>query len=112
MLQCRAMLLHTGLKVKRKAFPSVASRFADVSPEAVHIVLECISCGDYKSSYSPEEKRVLTLMNEVRAVTSHVAASSSSKSGMRNEIRGLMFEKGMPSFYITINPVDVFNPVV
>ncbi|PBK80061.1 hypothetical protein ARMGADRAFT_865396, partial [Armillaria gallica] len=58
------------------------------------------------------EKRVLTLMNEVRAVTSHVAALSSSKVGMRNKIRGLMFDQGMPSFYITINPADVFNPVV
>jgi hypothetical protein len=23
-----------------------------------------------------------------------------------------MFEKGLPSFYITINPADVFNPIV
>lgn len=31
---------------------------------------------------------------------------------MRNEIRGLMVEKGLPSFYITINPADVYNPIV
>ncbi|KAK0435105.1 uncharacterized protein EV420DRAFT_1281993, partial [Desarmillaria tabescens] len=112
MLQRRSMLLHTGLKVKHKTFPSVASHFATVSPEAIHVVIERISRGDYKTPYSEEEKWALSLMNEVRAVTSHVAASSSSKVGMRNEIRGLMFEKGMPSFYITINPADVFNPVV
>lgn len=106
------MLLHTGLTVKRKSFPSVASRFASVSENAIHIVQERMSRRDYKTAYSEEEKRVLTLMNEVRAVTSHIAASSSSKLGMCNEIRGLMFDKGMPSFYITINPADVFNPVV
>jgi len=31
---------------------------------------------------------------------------------MRNEIRGLMIDKGLPSFFITINPADVYNPVV
>lgn len=31
---------------------------------------------------------------------------------MRNEICALMMEKGLPSFYITINPADVYNPLV
>ena len=31
---------------------------------------------------------------------------------MQNEIHGLMMEKGLPSFYVTINPADVFNPLV
>ncbi|KAF7372226.1 ATP-dependent DNA helicase [Mycena venus] len=31
---------------------------------------------------------------------------------MRNQIRGLMIEKGLPSFYLTINPADVYNPLV
>ncbi|KAG1839100.1 hypothetical protein DFJ58DRAFT_637331, partial [Suillus subalutaceus] len=29
-----------------------------------------------------------------------------------NQIRGLMFDKGLPNFYITINPADVYNPIV
>lgn len=31
---------------------------------------------------------------------------------MRNQIRGLMIEKGLPSFYITINLADVHNLIV
>ena len=31
---------------------------------------------------------------------------------MQNEIHGLMFDCGLPSFYITINPADVYNPIV
>src|ERR1700721_2865573 len=31
---------------------------------------------------------------------------------MRNEIRGLMMKQGLPSFYVTINPADVYNPLV
>jgi hypothetical protein len=31
---------------------------------------------------------------------------------MRNEIRALILDKGLPTFYITINPADVYNPLV
>ncbi|KAK0435008.1 uncharacterized protein EV420DRAFT_1623673 [Desarmillaria tabescens] len=105
MLQRREMLLHTSLKVKRKSFTSVARSFATVSPEALHI-------GDYTTANNPEEKEALTLMKEVKAVTATVPASGASHTVMRNEIRGLMIDQGSPSFYVTINPTDIYNPVV
>ncbi|KAK0452803.1 uncharacterized protein EV420DRAFT_1223566, partial [Desarmillaria tabescens] len=111
-LQCRELLLRTGLKVKRQSFASVATRFAKVSPEAVHVVSERVSRGDYQTANSAEEHQVLKLMSEVRAVSSHVTGSASSKTVMRNEIRGLMIDQGLPSFYITINPADTFNPLI
>jgi hypothetical protein len=48
----------------------------------------------------------------VNGVAASVPGSSAARVAMRNEIRGLMIEKGLPSFYITINPADVFNPIV
>jgi hypothetical protein len=51
-------------------------------------------------------------MKQVNIVTSNVPGTSASRVTMRNEIRGLMIEKGMPSFFITINPADVYNPIV
>ena len=50
-------------------------------------------------------------MKQVNAVTSNVPATS-SRVAMRNEIHALMMEKGLPSFFITINPADVYNPLV
>jgi hypothetical protein len=55
---------------------------------------------------------VLNLLKQVNAVASNVPGSSAARVAMRNEIRGLMIEKGLPSFYVTINPADVYNPVV
>ncbi|KIM73534.1 hypothetical protein PILCRDRAFT_81038, partial [Piloderma croceum F 1598] len=52
------------------------------------------------------------LMKQVKLVTAHVPGSSTSRTIMHNKIRGLMMDRGLPSFYITINPADVFNPVV
>jgi hypothetical protein len=51
-------------------------------------------------------------MKEVHIITSTVPGSSSSKVKMRNEIHGMMMELGLPSFFITVNPADIYNPVV
>jgi hypothetical protein len=106
MLQRRTLLQHTSYKVKRENFDSVAAQFG-VSASAIHTVSERISKGDFQTSNSEEESRVLALMKQVNLISSHVQGSPQSKLIMRNEIRGLMIEKGLPSFYITINPADV-----
>lgn len=111
-LQRRAVLLHTSLKVKRRDFSQVASGFADVSEEAIHKVTERVARGDTTTTENEDEARVLKLMRQVKMVTSHVPGSSASRVAMRNQMRGLMMSKGLPSFYLTINPADVFNPLV
>lgn len=111
-LQRRAVLLHTSLKVKRRDFPTIASGFATVSHEAVHNVTERIARGDTTTADNEDEAKVLKLMRQVKMVTSHVPGSSASRIAMRNQMRGLMMSKGLPSFYLTINPADVFNPLV
>jgi hypothetical protein len=111
-LQRREILLHTSLKVKRKKFTSVAHSLASVSAESVHIVSERVGRGDWKTYHSQEEKQVLNLMKEVNVLTSHVPGSAAARVAMRNEIRALMMEKGLPSFYVTINPADIYNPLV
>jgi len=54
----------------------------------------------------------LRLMKEVNIINSHVPRSSATQLNMRNEICALILDKGLPTFYITINPVDVYNPLV
>ncbi|PBK91222.1 hypothetical protein ARMGADRAFT_1046783 [Armillaria gallica] len=98
------MLLHTSLKVKRADFWDVASRFANVT--------EQVGNGDFITADNDDEHQALELMHGVRAVTANMAGSSSLHSVMRNEIRGLTIDKGLPSFYITINLADVYNPIV
>ncbi|PBK83780.1 hypothetical protein ARMGADRAFT_864572, partial [Armillaria gallica] len=111
-LQHWSMLLHTSLKVKRSNFASVANRFARVSSDAIHIVAEHVSRGDHTTCNNKDERQALALMKEVRVVTTNVARSSSSCTVMCNEIHGLMMDQGLPSFYLTINSADVYNPVV
>lgn len=111
-IQRREALLRTKLKVDSSEFERVAADLANIPLEAVHAVTERVSRGDTVTATNENEQRVLRLMKEVRAVTSTVPGSAQSRVEMRNEIRGLMMTHGMPSFYITINPADVFNPLV
>ncbi|KIL63479.1 hypothetical protein M378DRAFT_42563, partial [Amanita muscaria Koide BX008] len=52
------------------------------------------------------------LMQEVRVINKHVSGSSAARIEMRNQIRAMITHFGMPIFFITINPADVYNPVV
>ncbi|KAG1850152.1 hypothetical protein F4604DRAFT_1502605, partial [Suillus subluteus] len=111
-LQQRTSLLHTSLKVKRTSFATVSDSFASVSSSAVRTVAERVGKGDFSTAYTPEEEKVHWLLNEVNGVTSHIPGSGSARAMMWNQIRGLMFDKGLPNFYITINPADVYNPIM
>ncbi|KAF8067829.1 hypothetical protein FPV67DRAFT_1416073, partial [Lyophyllum atratum] len=112
MLQRRSYLLHTHLKVKRSSFSNIAHTFQQISSESLHTLVERFARGDNTTAFSEQEHRVLKLMKEVNIITSHVAGSSASRMIMRNEIRALTTSLGMPSFYITINPADIYNPIV
>ena len=106
------MLLRVGLKAKRQNFISLAKQFAEVSSEAIHTVTERVANGDKLTANMAEERRVLELMKQVNAVSSYVQGSSASKAVQRSELKALMIDQGLPSFYLTINPSDVHNPIV
>ena len=110
-LQRREALLRTSLKTRKDNFAAFAEQFATLSPETIHLMSERVSRGDYTAK-SQEERNVLKLMREVNAVTSYVPGSPTSKVAMRNEIKALIVDQGLPHFYITINPADVYNPIV
>lgn len=111
-LQRRQVLLHTFLKVKAADFDRLAEEYSNISADTIATVTERLAKGNAKTCNSPEEKRILDLMKEVNVITSHVFGSAASKVDMRNEIRGLMLQFGLPSFYITINLADVYNPLM
>lgn len=112
MLQRRQMLLRTKLKVDTQRFDAVADSITKLSISAIERVTDRLSRGEAERTDDPEERRVTDLMKEVKAITSHVPGSAASRVTMRNEIRGLMMTCGMPNYFVTINPADVYNPLV
>lgn len=111
-IQRRRFLLHTKIRVETRSFRSISRELASLSFDAIHAVTERVARGDSVTAVSEEEKRVLKLMKQVKLVTSRVPGSSSARVALRNEIRALAISKGIPSFFVTINPADVYNPLV
>ena len=111
-LQRRTALLHTSLKVKCQSFGQTAEDFSRITSGTIHTVTEWVASGNHSMTFTMEEMRVKRLLESVNSIARHVDGSAASCTMMRNEIRGLMIDCGCPSFYVTVNPVDVYNPVV
>ena len=112
-LQRRTMLLQTKLKTDKSNFQWMAQQFASVSAETIHEVAEKTSKGETKNeTWTEDERKIADLMQQVNAITGYVDGSAAARVQMRNEIQGLMIDQGLPNFYITINPADVYNPIL
>ncbi|KZV95352.1 hypothetical protein EXIGLDRAFT_610679 [Exidia glandulosa HHB12029] len=112
LIQRRSILLQAKLKVDKASFQTVADDIAATSWDAIQAICDRASKGEHIVPQNDDERRVLRLMRQVKVLTSKVPGSAASKASMRNEIRGLMMTKGMPSWYVTVNPADTFNPIV
>jgi hypothetical protein len=51
-------------------------------------------------------------MRDIQMVNSTVMGSNSARTAMREEIRSMIISLGAPSLFITINPADLYNPLV
>ena len=99
------------MRVGRDVFASKAAKYADVTPSTIQCVSEQMENGNY-SFEDPTEQNVLELMRNVHQINSNVMGSSAARLKMRNEIRGMIMSLGALSFFITINPADVYNPLI
>ncbi|KAG1789700.1 uncharacterized protein HD556DRAFT_1243457, partial [Suillus plorans] len=55
-----------------------------------------------------DEGGALRLMKEVQVITSNVPGPAHARANVPNKNRGFMCDRGLPSFHIMINSVDVY----
>ena len=100
------------MQIKRADFEHKASLYAQLSPETIHCVSEKVANGDYSADLGTDERAVHTLMQDVQSINSTVMGSNAARMAMHEEIRSMVAQHGVPSFFITINPADVYNPLI
>ncbi|KAF8317807.1 hypothetical protein F5887DRAFT_928700 [Amanita rubescens] len=110
-LQRREVGEWTTMKVSRASFESKARIYAKLQVGAIQRVSEHVEMGQYDFR-EQDEKDVCELMRDVHTINSTVDRSAAAQLKMRNEIRTMITSLGAPSFFITVNPADVFNPMV
>ena len=112
MLQRHAASIAAKIKTSSSKFSSLAKEFSSISESAIEQVLECVVAGDQVTANNDEEVSILKLMCEVSFISAKVPGSAATRTTLRNEIRALMYDIGLPSFFITINPADCYAPLV
>ena len=65
--------------------------------------------------YTPQtapEQDLLRLLNDVGMVARELPGTAGYKRRLRNEIRSLIYFRGTPALFVTLNPSDIHNPLV
>jgi hypothetical protein len=114
-LQRRAVNEGARLKVKQDHFNRFASEYAQITSSEIDEALayhQSYLSPQSSREFTPAVRKVENLLKHVNLVSTKVAGTTASRLKMRNEIRGMMMDLGLPSFFITINPADVYSPVI
>lgn len=114
-LQRRAVNIGARLKVKQENFEKFSHDFSNITEKEIDEALayhESRNSPNTRKAYTDAVKKVDSILKQVQLVSAKVQGTTGSRLKMRNEIRGMMLDLGLPSFYVTINPADCHNPIV
>lgn len=111
-LQRREVNKSARFKISKRHFDSFARDLDRISTATIDAMAKRIEGGALLQAESQEEQTIVNLMERVKKINSTVPGTSASKVQLRNKIRAMMMQLGMPSFYITINPADIYNPIL
>jgi hypothetical protein len=103
--QHRMTHLWSGLTVQKGHYNSIAPILASLDPETVRSIAHHIENEGKISDLNAEQKKVVTLMQEVNTIGAKIPGSSSAKLCSQNEIRAFFGYFALPQLYLTLNPM-------
>ena len=109
MLQRREACLHARLRTSKPFFSNVANEITSINVKDIEQVLSDLE--QNRTSSLGRNAQVNTLLSQVKAVGGKVMGSAQSRSGLRTQIHALIFNQGLPSIFLTINPADINSRV-
>lgn len=111
-LQRRKTSRASRFKINRRAYKRTAELLSSVEASTCQrLIQRSQEAGGYVSAEDDAEHEVMELLDKVDLLAGHIPGSSASKRRMRNSIRSQMHWSGMPTFFVTINPADVYSPL-
>lgn len=109
MLQRREACLHARLMTSKPFFSKIADHIVSLDAKDVEQVLSDFEKN--KTNVKTHNPQVNALLSQVKAVGGKVMGSAYSRSALRSQIHGLIFNQGLPSIFLTINPADINSRV-
>lgn len=111
-LQRRKSCLWSKLVVDRRSYDRLRKKMKSLDPPALENLISRLRDGGSFKPTSPEEVAIFDVMREVHSVAAHLDGTAQAKHKCREEIHAIVAKRGTPSWYVTINPADVLNPIM
>ncbi|KNZ72336.1 hypothetical protein J132_04026, partial [Termitomyces sp. J132] len=99
------------LAIEHNNFSQIAECIVGLNLNVLKNVAEWMAKGELVKLSTNEEHACFKAINDLDAVSGWVGGAPISKKHMRNEIWSLVIEKGAPSWFITLLPIDVQHPI-
>ncbi|CAF1338455.1 unnamed protein product [Rotaria sordida] len=107
-LQRRDACFHAQLIATKPYFRSSAHEIQSLSSEDIETALKNISERTYHMKSS---KALNKLLNHIKTIDGRVMGSAYSRTALRTKIHALIYNQGLPSIFLTLNPADIHSPV-
>ena len=109
-LQLRAACFHAQLVATKPFFQATAPEIQSLNSNDSEMTLNNISKRTYRpaaSSNSTSNK----LLNHIKTIGDRAIGSAYSRATLRTCIHALIYNQGLSSIFLTLNPVDIHSPV-
>ena len=107
-MQRRQACLNTTLMASRPYFQDAASDLQTLTSKEIESALVSVTKKAFSLASNP---RINMLMRQIRTVGGNVMGSAYSRAALRTQIHALIFNQGLPSIFMTVNPTDIHSRV-
>jgi hypothetical protein len=108
LLQRRDACFHAQLIATKPYFQASADEIKSLKSKDIEMALDNIS----KKAYNLGSNSTLNnLLYHIKTIGGRVMGSAYSRTALRTRIHALMFNKGLPSLFLTLNPADIHSPI-
>ncbi|CAF1033917.1 unnamed protein product [Rotaria sordida] len=108
LLQRRDACFHAQLIATKPYFQASANEIQSIKSKDIEAALD----NNTKRTYNTETNSALNkLLQHIKTVGGRVMGSAYSRTALRTRIHALIFNQGLPSIFLTINPADIHSPV-
>ncbi|CAF1536138.1 unnamed protein product, partial [Adineta ricciae] len=107
-MQRRQACWNATLMASRPYFQNAANDLQTLTSGEIEAALMAISKNTFSAVENP---RINMIMRQIKTVGGNVMGSAYSRAALRTQIHALIFNQGLPSIFMTINPADIHSRV-
>ncbi|CAF1513836.1 unnamed protein product [Rotaria sordida] len=108
LLQRHDACFHAQLIATKPYFRVSADEIQSLKSKDIEMALDNIS----KKTYSSESSNALNkLLHHIKTIGGRVMGSAYSHTALCTRIHALIYNQGLPSIFLTLNPADIHSPV-